>query len=94
MKADSGTKKQSSISFLLFVPPDRLYLSVHVSDDSDDGSEQDAALAEIPKRRFVDDVLFGEYEVEENQHMTQQERCHGSDIVRPFHNAQLIMHNS
>ena len=37
---------------------DRLQLAVHVADDSDDRSEQDAALAEVPERGLVDEITL------------------------------------
>lgn len=40
-----------------------------VLDYSDDGPEEDTALAEVPKRGVVDDVFFREEEVKPDQRM-------------------------
>lgn len=44
-------------------------LGCDVLDNSDDGPEEDTALAEVPERWVMDDVLFREEEVKPDQRM-------------------------
>lgn len=44
-------------------------LVVDVLDNSDNGTEEDTALAEVPQRRVMDDVFFRKEEVKPNERM-------------------------
>lgn len=57
-------------------------LSVDVFDDTEDYSEEHAALSEVPERRLVDDVLVGQDEVSENKHMPKNERQRSHAILQ------------
>ncbi len=41
--------------------------TVDVLDDAYDSTEEDATLAEVPQRRFVNEVLLGKREVKVDQ---------------------------